>query len=46
MQRDLADRYGVDVSLTTVRKILRLELGMSYKKIYRGNVRSNTVPAK
>ena len=46
VQRDIEAHFDVDVSLTTVKKILRLELGMSYKKIYRGNIRTNTVKAK
>ena len=46
IQRDIKDHFDVDVSVTTIRKILRLELGMSYKKIYRGNILANTIKAK
>ena len=43
VRRDLKEEFGADVSLATVRKILRLELSMSYRKVYRQDVRANTV---
>ena len=46
IQYDLMQQFDQDVSLTTVRKILRIELGMSYKKIYRGNPLANSIKAK
>lgn len=38
--------YEEEIGLTTIRKILRIELGMSYKKIYRGNILANTIKSK
>ena len=40
------EHYNEEISLTTIRKILRIELGMSYKKIYKGNILANTIKAK
>ena len=46
LQLDLKEHYDKEISLTTIRKILKIELGMSYKKIYRGNILANTIRAK
>ena len=46
IQHDLMQQFDKEVSLTTVRRILQIELGMSYKKIYRGNPLANSIKAK
>ena len=40
------EKFGIDVSLTTVRKLLRLELRMTYRKIYKKELLANTIKAK
>ena len=42
---EIKANFGIDMSLTTIHKIFHW-LRMSYKKIYRPDVRHNTVPAK
>ena len=46
LQKAISDAFGVTTSSTTVRHLLRRGLGMTYKQIYRGEIRANTVRAK
>ena len=38
--------FDTTISMTTIRKLLSHELQLSYKKIYRGEVRANYLQAK
>ena len=40
LKQSIEDAFGVVVSITTVYRILHTELAMSYKRIYRGEIRS------
>ena len=42
----MKNEFNIEVSLTTIRKVLKYELGLSYKKIYRGAIRVNWIESK
>ena len=46
LQQLIRDTFGISVSITTVYRILHRELSMSYKRVYRCEVRANAIKSK
>ena len=46
LQQQIKSTFGVSVSITTIHRILHREFSMSYKRVYRSEIKANTIQAK